>query len=69
MMNALRLVEGFSPVLFREYTGIDLSHWHTALQSASDQGLLDYSVTAVRPTERGLDFLNDLLELFTPADG
>lgn len=69
MMNALRLVDGFSPVLFREYTGVDLSHWNNELQSASEQGLLDYSVTRVKPTAHGLDFLNDLLALFTPAPG
>ncbi len=67
MMNALRLTDGFSPAMFREYTGVDLHLWHSELQQASDQGLLDYSITEVRPTAHGLAFLNDLLELFTPV--
>lgn len=67
MMNALRLTDGFSPAQFREYTGLDLHLWHAELQQASDDGLLEYSVTGVKPTQKGLDFLNDLLELFTPA--
>ena len=68
MMNALRLVDGFNPVLFKAHTGIDLQPWSHALVDAENAGLLNYSALSVQPTERGLDFLNDLLAYFTPEN-
>lgn len=68
MMNALRLVEGFSPIVFQAHTGIDLQPWDQALSKAERAGLLNYSAVSIQPTGRGLDFLNDLLDYFVPAD-
>ncbi len=64
MMNALRLVDGFNPLIFRSHTGIDIQPWKKALDAAEAAGLLNYSAVSIRPTDRGLDFLNDLLEHF-----
>ncbi len=67
MMNALRLTEGFPTSLFFEHTGLPISHVDAALQHAEEQGLLEYNLQLIRPTERGRRFLNTLLELFLPT--
>ncbi len=68
MMNALRLTEGFPNSLFFEHTGLPLSTIDGALQRAEEEGLLEYGVQLIRPTDKGQRFLNTLLELFLPAD-
>jgi len=67
MMNALRLTEGFPGSLFFAHTGLPLSTIDNALQRAEDQGLLEYDIQLIRPTEQGRRFLNTLLELFLPT--
>ncbi len=66
MMNALRLTEGFPSSLFFEHTGLPLSTIDNALQQAEEQGLLEYELQWIRPTEQGRRFLNTLLTLFLP---
>ncbi len=69
MMNALRLVEGFSPQLFRVRSGLGLTgHVASVLSDAEARGLLERSPTRIRPTPLGLRFLNELVALFM-ADG
>ena len=68
MLNALRLRQGFPLALFRERTGLALRALEPGLTLAVQRGLLLRDATHIRPTERGFDFLNDLLALFLPPD-
>jgi putative oxygen-independent coproporphyrinogen III oxidase len=67
MLNALRLREGFELARFAERTGLPLSAIAGPLEEAERRGLVQRDLHHVRPTGRGFDFLNDLLELFLPA--
>ena len=64
MLNALRLVDGFSPALYRERTGQPMETVLPGVQQAVAKGLLSADVSCWRPSAKGLDFLNDLQELF-----
>jgi oxygen-independent coproporphyrinogen-3 oxidase len=64
MMNALRLVHGFSARLFEERTGLPLIAVRRELDEAERLGLLTRSIEQIAPTLRGQRFLNDLLQLF-----
>jgi len=66
MLNALRLVDGFEGELFSRHAGLALECIAPALEQAERQGLLERGAGLIRPTPRGLDFLNDLLALFLP---
>ena len=66
LLNALRLVEGFSVALFEERTGLPLQTIRNQLDEAEAKGLLERDWQRVRPTERGRLFLNELLESFLP---
>ncbi|HXY06069.1 MAG TPA: radical SAM family heme chaperone HemW [Burkholderiaceae bacterium] len=67
MLNALRLRQGFAPALFAQRTGLSLATIEPILQDAQAQGLLERTVERIRPSERGMRFLNDLQGLFLPA--
>ncbi len=67
MLNALRLRQGFALARFAERTGLPLSAIARPLEEAERRGLVLRDLHDVRPSERGFDFLNDLLELFLPA--
>jgi len=67
MLNALRLREGFELARFAERTGLPLSAIARPLEEAERRGLVERDLHHARPTGRGFDFLNDLLELFLPA--
>jgi len=67
MLNALRLVEGFPAELFAARSGLPLSLIESRLKSAEEKKLLARTAQRIRPTERGRRFLNDLVELFLPA--
>jgi oxygen-independent coproporphyrinogen-3 oxidase len=67
MLNALRLVEGFSPGLFSGRTGLPLVTIGAKLEQAEKNGLLERTPERIGPTERGRRFLNDLTALFLPA--
>ena len=64
LMNALRLANGFSPPLFERRTGLPFASLDPGLRRAGELGLVTRTPDSVRPTRRGLDFLNDLLALF-----
>jgi len=64
MMNALRLTEGFETRLFTEHTGLPIAVVRGPLAEAEERGLIEWSPVEIRPTERGMRYLNELLQLF-----
>ena len=68
MLNALRLREGFELARFVERTGLPLGAIDKGLTLAAERGLIERNLQRVRPTERGFDLLNDVQQLFLPAD-
>jgi len=64
MLNALRLKEGFAVPLFLERTGLPISAIRDTLSRAEEDGLIEWDITRIRPTERGWWYLNDLLQRF-----
>jgi oxygen-independent coproporphyrinogen-3 oxidase len=67
-MNALRLVGGVPVVLFRQRTGLSPGLLEPARRRAVELGLLHPDDERLWPTARGLDFLNELVALFMPAE-
>jgi oxygen-independent coproporphyrinogen-3 oxidase len=67
MMNALRLREGFALAHFTDRTGLPLSAVWPTLQAAQERGLLSVDGEQVAATQRGFDFLSDLMAMFLPA--
>ena len=65
-INALRLVAGFSAKTFTQRTGLPWSALAPALEAGFAQGWLEAQPGGVRPSARGLRFLNDLQLLFLP---
>ena len=65
LLNALRLPGGFPPWLFGERTGVPLAWLERPLADAERDGLLERRADSIRPTQHGLDFLNDLLARFS----
>jgi putative oxygen-independent coproporphyrinogen III oxidase len=68
MLNALRLNEGFPVALFAQHTGLPLITVEEALQAAERKGLIARDMHAIRPTDLGRRFLNDLTALFLPEE-
>ena len=68
MMNALRLNEGFETRLFAERTGLPLSVVEAQLTLAQRKGWIEVTDTHIRASELGQRYLNDVLEIFLPAD-
>lgn len=68
MLNALRLTAGVPASLFAERTGLAPDAVEPLLREARERGLLDPDPGMLRPTEHGLRFLNDLLEMFLEDD-
>jgi oxygen-independent coproporphyrinogen-3 oxidase len=64
MLNAARLLEGFSEELFEARTGLPATVIGEPLLRAEERGLIRRSPGAIRPTRRGTQFLNDYLMLF-----
>jgi oxygen-independent coproporphyrinogen-3 oxidase len=64
MLNALRLIDGFSVNLLAERTGLAVSVIGHQLQQAEKQGLIERDWKRIRPSARGQRFLNELLEMF-----
>ena len=67
MLNALRLIEGFLSERFAARCGLPLSLIEASLKVAKEKGLIVRADPHIRPTDRGRRFLNDLVELFLPA--
>jgi oxygen-independent coproporphyrinogen-3 oxidase len=67
MLNALRLCEGFSIAHFEAHTGLPGDSLNAVLGAAQCKNLLSQvDADRWRPTEFGLQFLNELQELFLP---
>lgn len=64
MMNTLRLPQGFAKPLFYKRTGLTLESITAELEAAKTRGLLTETATHIKPSETGLQFLNELLNLF-----
>jgi len=64
MLNALRLVEGFSLAQFEARTGLPRASIGPQLDAARMHGWLECDGGRVRPTELGRRFTNDVVELF-----
>ncbi|MCW8888260.1 MAG: radical SAM family heme chaperone HemW [Gammaproteobacteria bacterium] len=64
MMNALRLNDGFDESLFELHTGLSLDEISRPLASAIEEGMIRRDGGRIIPTDRGIDYLNDLLQLF-----
>lgn len=69
MLNALRLVDGFSLDSFEASTGLGRAAIGAQLDAAAAQGWLQRDGDRVRPTELGRRFTNDVVALFLDADG
>jgi oxygen-independent coproporphyrinogen-3 oxidase len=69
LLNALRLNDGFEQGEFEARTGLAFSAMGEPLAMAQRRGLLLHRGTQWRASERGFNFLNDLLALFLPATG
>lgn len=66
MMNALRLTEGFPSHLFQDRAGLPITIAEKALHEAESLEWVKWDFQRIRPTEKGLQFLNELLQLFLP---
>jgi putative oxygen-independent coproporphyrinogen III oxidase len=66
MLNALRLAGGFERSTFSARTGLPWATVAVPLERLALRGLLRASANGYRPSERGLQFLNDLLLEFLP---
>ena len=66
MLNALRLNDGVSIDAFERGTGLSRSDIAKPLAEAHGRGWLEADDNALRPTESGRRFLNDLIALFLP---
>ncbi|MDM8567032.1 radical SAM family heme chaperone HemW [Candidatus Halobeggiatoa sp. HSG11] len=64
MMNALRLLEGFTEAEFTNNTGLDMSYIKKPLQQALKKGWLQQNNQHISTTETGMRFLNCVLEMF-----
>jgi putative oxygen-independent coproporphyrinogen III oxidase len=66
MLNSLRLAQGFPVAMFGERTGLSISAIEAQLAKAESRGLIERDHLAIRPTELGRRFLNDLIGSFLP---
>lgn len=64
MLNALRLTEGVPLELFEQRTGLSLQVIELLLNDARERGLLIDDRTRICPSERGRQYLNDLMAMF-----
>lgn len=64
VMNAFRLIDGVDSTLFTERTGLSLNAILKRLQLAQNTGFIELKGKLIKPTQKGQDFLNDLLILF-----
>jgi len=67
MLNALRLTDGIATPLFYQHAGIPIAKISAALEQAEVDGLIEYTIERIRPTEKGQRYLNSLIELFLNA--
>ncbi len=68
LMNHLRLREGFRGGVFTERTGLGLDALEPGLSLCVKDGLLEWRGTTLRCTEKGWNFLDNVLEKFLGQD-
>jgi putative oxygen-independent coproporphyrinogen III oxidase len=68
MLNALRLIDGFTELEFESRTGLAFAAIHDQIALAQRRGLLQDCLGVHRPTDLGQRFLNDLQAIFLPPD-
>lgn len=69
MLNALRLVAGFTRTQFESRTGLGLESIGATMAAAQEKGLIESpAMDTWRPTVLGMRFLNDLLASFLVSD-
>ncbi len=68
MLNALRQPQGFDETLFELHTGLPIGTIAEPLSEAVESGMIRCEGGRIAPTVRGIDYLNDLLLLFTGDD-
>lgn len=66
MMNALRLTNGFDSQLFSQHTGLAITTIEKTLRQAEEKGWLEWQTHKIVPSEKGQQYLNDLMALFLP---
>ena len=66
ILNASRLTKGFKILDFEKRTGLEFSNEQGKFCLASEKGLIDITLDKVIPTKLGLNFLNNLQEIFLP---
>ena len=67
MMNALRLVDGFSAARFEERTGLPWPVVEAPVTRLVERGLLEHAEGGWRATALGQRFLNDAIAEFLPV--
>jgi putative oxygen-independent coproporphyrinogen III oxidase len=64
VMNAFRLTEGVPAQLFSERTGLTLKSAERELLLAEERGLIEWQLNKLKPSPKGIRYLNELLEIF-----
>ena len=64
MMNTLRLTNGFQKNLFEERTGIELNNIRNQINDSISKELLHEDESIIKPTKKGVFFLNEILHNF-----
>ena len=64
MLNASRLVDGFDTEIFALHTGLAINQIAAGLQKAVELDLIEWELHHIKPTERGLRYLNELQAIF-----
>jgi len=64
MMNALRLTDGFRTEQFSAHAGHPITLVEAQLKLAEEAGFIEWTAHHIRPTQKGKQFLDDLLGLF-----
>jgi oxygen-independent coproporphyrinogen-3 oxidase len=68
MLNALRLIEGFTAVEFEHATGLPADTVRATLAAQAARGLIDARDGRFRASALGFRFLNDVLAAFLPDE-
>jgi oxygen-independent coproporphyrinogen-3 oxidase len=64
MLNALRLIDGVPSHYFADRTGVEITQILPQMNLAIEKGLLENNLQQLQATALGLQFLNDLQEIF-----
>lgn len=62
MLNALRLIDGFSSTVFEQRTGLDISSIEAIMAQHQNQGLLEINQNHISPSDRGKLLIDSMLQ-------